>query len=122
MENTRAVLQLTKIGKILREIRESKEITQTEIAKKTGLSKQMISKIESGENSSLTTFLKYCNCIGVDLVKLLDDELNTQTEEEYMQEQCTHKFNGNYCVSHHGSECMCKVCGKKLYNFIKSGK
>lgn len=53
---------------LLREIRESKRIKQIEIARETGLSKQMISKMEGNNgNPTLETLMKYCFTIGVDL-------------------------------------------------------
>lgn len=57
----------------LRRIRESKGLKQIDVARKTGLSKQMISKIESPEgNPTLITLLKYLECINVDLAKVLE--------------------------------------------------
>lgn len=64
--------QITEISAILRKKRLEKNITQIEIARKTGLSKQMVSKIESyNGNPTLLTLVKYCDCIGVDLVDAL---------------------------------------------------
>ena len=65
--------QVYEISKLLREIRVKEEITQIQIAKKTGLSKQMISKIECyNGNPTLTTLVKYCDCVGINLVELLE--------------------------------------------------
>lgn len=47
---------------------EKKNLTQKDVASQTGLSQQMVSKIESfNGNPSMLSFLKYCNCIGVDI-------------------------------------------------------
>ncbi|RHN05036.1 helix-turn-helix domain-containing protein [Anaerobutyricum hallii] len=52
----------------LRQIRKEKNLTQKDVASQTGLSQQMVSKIESfNGNPSMLSFLKYCNCIGVDV-------------------------------------------------------
>lgn len=49
-------------------------MTQKDIAKKTGLSQQMISKIESyNGNPSIESFVKYCDGIGINLLKLLSN-------------------------------------------------
>lgn len=65
--------QAREISKTLRNIRLEKGISQIEIARKTGLSKQMVSKIESVDgNPTLQTLVKYCNCIGIDLAELLE--------------------------------------------------
>lgn len=64
--------QVNEISKILKEIRLKEQIPQIQIARQTGLSKQMISKIECyNGNPTLTTLVKYCNCVGIDLVELL---------------------------------------------------
>lgn len=71
--------QINEITKTLRKIRLKKKIKQIEIAKRTGLSKQMISKIETANgNPSLSTLVKYCDCIGVDLSELLMHALNRE--------------------------------------------
>jgi transcriptional regulator with XRE-family HTH domain len=53
--------QLIEIGKRLRDIRKYKGISTIKAAKETGISKQMISKIENGGNCTLSILLKYCN-------------------------------------------------------------
>ena len=65
--------QVNEISKLLKQIRLAEEIKQIEIANKTGLSKQMISKIECyNGNPTLVTLVKYCDCIGINLAKLLE--------------------------------------------------
>jgi transcriptional regulator with XRE-family HTH domain len=67
--------KMTSIRKLLKQIRKSKGITQLQIATLTGLSKQMVSKIECDDgNPTLSTFIKYCDCIGVDIYNLLLNE------------------------------------------------
>ena len=64
--------EIYKVNLLLRKIRESQDIKQTDISKRTGLSKQMISKMEHREgNPTLSTFMKYCECINVDLGKAI---------------------------------------------------
>ena len=61
---------------LLRGIRKSKKIKQIEIAKNTGLSKQMVSKMESVDgNPTLDSLLKYCFGIGVDLEEALEKQI-----------------------------------------------
>ena len=68
--------QVAGINTILRKIRLSKNISQIQIAKETGLSKQMVSKMECyNGNPTLTSLVKYCDCIGIDLLELLSQEL-----------------------------------------------
>lgn len=56
------------INEGLREMRVAQGISQAEIARRTGISKQMISKMEiPGSNMTLDTLSKYCVAIGVDL-------------------------------------------------------
>ena len=69
--------QIDEITKTLKNIRIKKSITQTEIARKTGLSKQMISKIEvANGNPTLNTLVKYCDCIGINLAELLKQSIS----------------------------------------------
>lgn len=64
--------QIDKISFLLKKIRMDKNISQTQVAKETGLSQQMISKIESyNGNPTLTSLVKYCDCIGINLYELL---------------------------------------------------
>ena len=64
--------QIDKICLLLKKIRLDKNISQTQIAKETRLSQQMISKIESyNGNPTLTSLVKYCDCIGINLYELL---------------------------------------------------
>lgn len=66
--------KIIKINHLLKQIREDKGIPQIQVARATGLSKQMISKMESPEgNPTLKSLVKYCDCVGIDLVKLLDE-------------------------------------------------
>ena len=68
--------KVTQVNNLLRQIRESKGITQIQIAKATGLSKQMVSKMESDNgNPTLISLVKYCDYVGIDLVKLLSKSL-----------------------------------------------
>jgi len=68
--------QVYGISEMLKKIRIDREITQVSIATKTGLSKQMVSKIEHyNGNPTLTTLVKYCDCIGINLLELLEQQL-----------------------------------------------
>ena len=56
--------EIYNIAKCLKKIRKEKKLTQKDIANKTGLSQQMVSKIESyNGNPSIESFVKYCNGI-----------------------------------------------------------
>ena len=60
------------IAKCLKKIRKEKNLTQKDVAQKTGLTQQMISKIESyNGNPSIESFVKYCNGVGINLLELL---------------------------------------------------
>ena len=61
-----------KIYTLLKQIRENQNIKQSEIVHNTGLSKQMVSKIEHHNgNPTLATLIKYCSCINIDLEKAI---------------------------------------------------
>lgn len=64
--------QIYNIAIVLKNIRKKKELTQKDIAQRTGLTQQMISKIESyNGNPSIESFVKYCNGIGINLLEVL---------------------------------------------------
>lgn len=63
--------EIYNIAKCLKKIRKEKKMTQKDIANKTGLSQQMVSKIESyNGNPSIESFVKYCNGIGINLLEI----------------------------------------------------
>ena len=63
--------EIYNIAKCLKKIRKEKKLTQKDIANKTGLSQQMVSKIESyNGNPSIESFVKYCNCIVINLLEI----------------------------------------------------
>lgn len=75
--------EVTTINNLLRQFRESKGMTQIQVAKATGLSKQMVSKMESPEgNPTLTTLVKYCVCVGIDLAEALSETYGIYQKEQ----------------------------------------
>lgn len=64
------------IGKSLMHYRLSIGMTRPELAGLLGLSQQQICKYENGTNRiSISMFLKFCQAIGVDYKKVLDERL-----------------------------------------------
>ena len=62
-------------GNKVRELREAKGITQTELAAMCGITQTMISKIEVGEsNGSVTVVKKIADVLGVTTDELLADK------------------------------------------------
>lgn len=62
---------------LIREFRYAREYTQPDIAKKTGIKQQMISRIDRNDlNPRLSTVKKYLEACGVDLDQLLQDALD----------------------------------------------
>ena len=56
--------EIYNIAICLKRIRKEKKLTQKDVAQRTGLTQQMISKIESyNGNPSIESFVKYCNGI-----------------------------------------------------------
>ena len=74
IEKLKVAEEVTTINNLLRQFRESKGMTQIQVAKATGLSKQMVSKMESPNgNPTLTTLVKYCVCVGIDLAEVISE-------------------------------------------------
>lgn len=62
------MLNKEKIGKQLKELRNSRGWRQSEVADKTGLSRPAISNIEAGKRAlTLTTLQKFCEVYQVDI-------------------------------------------------------
>ena len=71
----------TKIfGKVIRQYRQKKKLTQEELALESGLDRTYISLLELGSNSpSLDTMLALCNALNLSLSQLvirMEDELD----------------------------------------------
>jgi transcriptional regulator with XRE-family HTH domain len=66
------------IGRAIKEIRSAKDISQAEIEKRSGIRREYLSKIESGELNNLTlrTLWKIARALGVQVSVLI-----AQTEE-----------------------------------------
>lgn len=73
-----------RINALLRKMRQAQGIQQSDIARKSGLSKQMVSKIEHAYgNPTLETLIKYCNCIHIDLETALFNYYKTHLQKEH---------------------------------------
>ncbi len=55
--------QLAELSLEILGTRESKGLSQREVAKKAKVTQQQLSKMENGINCNLTTFLKVCNAL-----------------------------------------------------------
>jgi transcriptional regulator with XRE-family HTH domain len=64
------------IGKNLKRLRQSADLTQTDLARKSGVDQSMISKIERGEfeNLTLDTLRSLTKALGCSVVELLPEE------------------------------------------------
>jgi HTH-type transcriptional regulator/antitoxin HipB len=56
--------------------RQKMNITQTELAKRAGITQQQLSKLERGENCNMSTFLKVCHSLGFEV--LIRQQTQTQ--------------------------------------------
>lgn len=93
--------ELQKINLLLKEIRKEKDITQISIAEKTGLSKQMVSKMESNiGNPTLASLIKYCDCIGIDLYEAI---------KNYYYKQYIPMYNNSIVLYNIGDKVRTKI-------------
>ena len=58
---------LLKLGLIITETREKQGLSQRELAQKSHVTQQQLSKIENGINCNMLTFLKVSSALGLDL-------------------------------------------------------
>jgi DNA-binding XRE family transcriptional regulator len=59
--------ELVNISLELQTLREKKGLSQSDLAKKAHVTQQQLSKIENGINCNLTTFLKVCNALDLEI-------------------------------------------------------
>ena len=66
----------------LAEIREKADLTQAQLAKKMGVSQQLVSRIESGsDNLTLETLIKFLDLFGVSMTIHFEKRKNQQVLE-----------------------------------------
>ena len=58
---------LLELGLLIIEARELKGLTQRELAQKSHVTQQQLSKIENGVNCNMLTFIKVSSALGLDL-------------------------------------------------------
>ncbi|MCL2154950.1 MAG: helix-turn-helix transcriptional regulator [Leptospirales bacterium] len=58
---------LLELGLIITETREKQGLSQRELAQKSHVTQQQLSKIENGANCNMLTFLKVSSALGLDL-------------------------------------------------------
>ena len=58
---------LLELGLLIIEAREQKGLTQKELAQKSKVTQQQLSKIENGVNCNMLTFIKVSSALGLDL-------------------------------------------------------
>jgi len=58
---------LLELGLLIIEAREQKGLTQRELAQKSHVTQQQLSKIENGVNCNMLTFIKVSSALGLDL-------------------------------------------------------
>lgn len=64
------------IAELLREYRKEKNLSQYDVAKKSGLTRQMVSKVETYTSSpTLATLVKYLNALEINMYDLLKKQL-----------------------------------------------
>lgn len=54
----------TGVGKHLRSLRKARGLTLMEVARRTGMSHQAVSRLELGRDPQMSTVVRYCRAIG----------------------------------------------------------
>jgi transcriptional regulator with XRE-family HTH domain len=67
-------MSLRRLGTVLRQIRESKDMSQLELAKKSKVAQGYISDLEAGEkkNPGIKVLRKLADALGVSVAKLIE--------------------------------------------------
>lgn len=77
LENKEMQAKVRKLGTLLQNHRKRLQLSQEEVAFKSGLTRQMVSKIEVGESApTITTLMKYMKAINLDLLEILNESCN----------------------------------------------
>ncbi len=63
-----------RLGRQLTALRQSREMTQAQLARESGLSLKYVSMIESGTNPSVRTVMKVCDALDTDIAEVMDKE------------------------------------------------
>ncbi|MBT5877352.1 MAG: helix-turn-helix transcriptional regulator [Candidatus Latescibacteria bacterium] len=63
-----ATRQLGALSRRIAEIRERQTLSQQDVATRTRLAQQHVSRLEHGQNCQLLTFLKVCQALGVRVI------------------------------------------------------
>ena len=63
-----------RLGRQLTTLRQSREMTQAQMARESGLSLKYVSMIEAGTNPSVRTIMKVCDALDTDIAEVMDNE------------------------------------------------
>lgn len=63
-----AMRQLGALSRRVAEVRERQTLSQQDVATRTRLAQQHVSRLEHGQNCQLLTFLKVCQALGVRVI------------------------------------------------------
>lgn len=116
-------MDLLKTGKLIRELRREKGLTQRDVAESLGISPKTVSKWETGNGfPDVSLICELSGIFGVDISKLLEGELpqikqeagNVKRTKFYVCERC-----GNLLTSIGDAEIIC--CGRKLLPLSAKG-
>ena len=86
-----------KIGPLLKQYREGIRLTQSHVAKKSGISSSMLSQIESSIVSpSVNTLFAICNTMGMDMTNLMKSINQTNPIRLFHQEERSRENYTNF--------------------------
>lgn len=78
------------LGRRIKEVRQSKNITQQQLAELTDMDQRSLSAIECGTNFPTKSLLKIANALNVELKELFDYEHIELSDEEKIQKISNH--------------------------------
>lgn len=89
------VIAMSNIGERLKEIRESKGISQAELARRIGMSRAAISRYESGDrqNISAETLFMLLEALNVDIAEFGFDKKQEKALKKYQQQRYSEIHN-----------------------------
>ena len=94
-----------KIGKFIAAKRKEKSLTQTEVAKRLGITDRAVSKWERGlALPDASIMLNLCSILGINITELLTGEEAMEEDYKDMAEESSFKIDFSESIIKHGKE------------------
>ena len=91
-------MNIVLIGDNIRKYRKEKGFTQKDLAKKLGVSQQMIGQYENNKNPKIETVERIAIALNISLSQLLPDELVSEIKDQEFIKACEYLEEANFTI------------------------